>query len=82
MRPDIAFALEFGNYKFDPATRDIKFGYVAPQLALTISSRATLNFGIALTTRNNYDEDLKSYKLWDYKGIYGNSLFSSLTFSL
>jgi len=89
---DIGFALELASSKISESEdqdrqytlgESISFGYISPKLMLGISPLINLEMGALFRTKKpRVDGDILRARLWDQKGLYGNSLYSSLNFSL
>jgi hypothetical protein len=72
-------ANDSGNY----LTGKAKYTYISPLLQLGIFSQLWVELGAAFRINNEgYDDSLASARLFDLKGIYGNSLFTGLKYSL
>lgn len=89
---DIRFGLEAVMYKVGSnslerpnaaLSKDLQFAYVSPKVSLGLASFVDLELGALYQTRKvEIKDDLVEARLWDLKGLYGNSLFASLSFSL
>jgi len=89
---DIRFGVEGILYKLasnhleKPNTalsKDLEFAYVSPKMILTLASFVDLELGALYQTRKiEIKDDVIEARLWDVKGLYGNSLFANLSFSL
>lgn len=89
---DISFALEGVMYKVGRndlnrsgagLSNDLNFAYVSPKLSLGLASFIDLEMGALYRTRRvSPKDDIVEARLWDLKGLYGNSLFANLVLSL
>jgi hypothetical protein len=89
---DIGFAIEVASTKIDKgedSTRQysldesISLGYISPKLMLGISPLINLEMGALFRTKKpRVDNEILRARLWNQKGLYGNSLYSSLNFSI
>ena len=85
---DIRFEVEGGTHKISKGTDpikasrlsgDISFGYVSPTLTLALSPVIDMELGAVFRTKRNKEPALVDARLWNIKGAYGNSLFTSLS---
>lgn len=89
---DIRFAVEGVMYKIghndlnisgSTFSKDLEVSYVSPKVSLGLASFVDLELGALYQTRKvEIKDDLVQARLWDLKGLYGNSLFANLSFSL
>lgn len=92
--PDIRFSLEGKVYKISAESNEsldnrlseeIRFSSVSPKLYLSLSPNIQMIMGATFQTRQLSRQDKTRYldaKLFALNGAYGNTLFSSLSFSL
>lgn len=83
---DISFVVEGNLYKIKAASNveegsildeNVSLGYVSPKLMLSLSRYFDLELGGLFRTRKvNIDEQMVDARLWNYEGIYGNSIFA------
>lgn len=89
--PDIAFVLEGQAYRLEQGDETkaqylkekISAASITAKLGLTLSPSIVLDLGgVFQSNRPKSSEELIGAKLWDLTGLYGNSLFAQLGFSL
>jgi hypothetical protein len=90
--PDISFVVEGATTKISPSKStekklfledEITFGYVSPKLILGISPLIKVEMGALFRTKRVTNKDnLVDAKMWDLKGVYGNTLFTGLNISI
>ena len=72
-------AKDSGNY----LPGNAKYTYISPLLQLGIFSQLWVELGAAFRIKHEgYNDTLAGARLFDLKGIYGNSLFTGLKYSL
>lgn len=89
---DIRFVLEGGIVSISPGepndsgnylNEKMKYTYISPLLQLGIFSQLWVELGAAFKMNNEeYSDTLANARLYDLKGIYGNSLFTGIKYSL
>lgn len=89
---DIRFSLEGATVSISKASdsdeglkldKDIKYSYVSPMLSLGLSPFVNVNMGATFRTRRAKDvQRLVPAKLWELPGLYGNTLFAGIEFSI
>lgn len=63
--------------------KTIKYAYLKPELILSLTDSVGLTMGAVFRTRRPNAEQLSSnLKLWGQNGLYGNSIFAGLDFSI
>ncbi len=90
--PDIGFAIEAARTTIDESDNigrnyylkeSISYGYISPKLLLGISPLVHLEMGALFRSqRPDVNEDILRARLYDQKGLYGNSLFTKLILSI
>lgn len=94
--PDIHFMLEGATYKIDGheseddtrlmnscLNNDITAGYLSPEVHLGFSPMIGVRMGGTFRTKRvPREKDLYDARLWDLKGVYGNSIFAYLNISI
>ncbi len=88
---DIIFSFEAGYYSI-AASEDkdrssalesnISFSYFTPKLNLTLAPHVSIDLGATFSGKKAELENYSNYKFWSYKGLYGDSLFANLIFSI
>ena len=89
---DIRFALEGTMYRVGQnklntpnagLSENISFASLSPKLSLGLASSVDLELGALYRTRSvSLKDDIVDARLWDLKGLYGNSIFANLVLSL
>lgn len=89
---DIRFALEGMMYRVGPnklntpnagLSGNLNFVSLSPKLSLGLASSVDLELGALYRTRTvALKDDIVGARLWDLKGLYGNSIFANLVLSL
>lgn len=90
--PDISFVVEGATTKISSSKStekelfledELTFGYVSPKLLLGISPLIKVEMGALFRTKRvTSKKDLVDAKIWNLKGVYGNSLFTGLNISI
>ena len=84
---DIKIILEGGLVTISPGKESdsgkVKYTYISPLLQLGIFSQLWVELGAAFKINDEgYNNSLAGARLFDLKGIYGNSLFTGIKYSL
>ncbi|MCK5882827.1 MAG: hypothetical protein KAG61_04000 [Bacteriovoracaceae bacterium] len=88
---DIVFAFEAGYYSMTQNSGDHdnslesgpSFSYFSPKLNLSLAPSVGIDLGAVFSGKSAEGmEDRGNYKLWGYKGLYGDSLFANLIISI
>lgn len=89
---DIKFILSAKNVAIASSDNDtsasylqktIKYAYLKPELVLNLSDSVGLTLGGVFRTRRPNTTELSSdLRLWSLNGLYGNSIFAGLDFSI